>query len=190
MTTGQRQAAKRAASHAPHPEHLRGICSPSSRSMPRNSRLKLRDCRRSIQSLQRVCGLASGKYRTLDHLKNFVQERISDANTKADLTKILADNGAGAGATAKPGNAATAIASGSSVRQVRGSATSVRKNAAEAGSKLGASKFSPEVLEEARHEIRAASELASTFERPGRYFAQYGDQNEYMPSRSTNAAKG
>lgn len=51
-------------------------------------------------------------------------------------------------------------------------------------------RFGPDVLEDARQELNAAAGLASTFERPGRYFAQYGDQHEYMPSRSTNAAKG
>jgi hypothetical protein len=51
-------------------------------------------------------------------------------------------------------------------------------------------RFSPETLEEARQELRSAHELASSFEQPGRYFAEYGDQSEYMPSRSTNAAKG
>lgn len=56
--------------------------------------------------------------------------------------------------------------------------------------KAAVPKHSPEVLDQARHEIRAASELASSFERPGRYFAEHGDQNEGMPSRSTNAAKG
>lgn len=51
-------------------------------------------------------------------------------------------------------------------------------------------RFEPDVLEDARQELNNAAGLAGSFERPGRYFAQYGDQNEYMPSRSTNAAKG
>jgi hypothetical protein len=50
-------------------------------------------------------------------------------------------------------------------------------------------KFTPEILDEARQELTSAAGLASTFERPGRYFAEYGPL-EYMPSRSTNAAKG
>lgn len=50
--------------------------------------------------------------------------------------------------------------------------------------------FDPEIIEQARQELNAAAGLASSFERPGRYFAQWGDQNEYMPSRSTSAAKG
>jgi hypothetical protein len=53
-----------------------------------------------------------------------------------------------------------------------------------------AERFSAQTLEEARQELGAAHELASSFERPGRYFSQYGDQHAYMPSRSTNAAKG
>jgi|GEM_PF-6067428 hypothetical protein len=52
-----------------------------------------------------------------------------------------------------------------------------------------AQKFSPDILEEARQEIQNAAGLAGSFERPGRYFAEYGPL-EYMPSRSTNAAKG
>jgi hypothetical protein len=51
-------------------------------------------------------------------------------------------------------------------------------------------RFGPEILDEARQEVQAAAGLAGSFERPGRYFSAYGDQNEYMPSRSTNEAKG
>ncbi len=51
-------------------------------------------------------------------------------------------------------------------------------------------RFGPDVLGEARQELNAAAGLASSFERPGRYFAEYGGQEEHMPSRSTNAAKG
>jgi hypothetical protein len=51
-------------------------------------------------------------------------------------------------------------------------------------------RFGPDVLDDARQELNAAAGLASSFERPGRYFSQYGDQHAYMPSRSTNAAKG
>ena len=51
-------------------------------------------------------------------------------------------------------------------------------------------RFSPDVLDAARQELSAAAGLASSFERPGRYFAEYGDQHEHMPSRSTSAAKG
>jgi len=51
-------------------------------------------------------------------------------------------------------------------------------------------RFEPDVLEEARQELNNAAGLAGSFERPGRYFAEWGDQNEYMPSRSTSAAKG
>jgi hypothetical protein len=51
-------------------------------------------------------------------------------------------------------------------------------------------RFGPDVLGEARQELNAAAGLASSFERPGRYFAEYGSQEEHMPSRSTSAAKG
>jgi len=50
--------------------------------------------------------------------------------------------------------------------------------------------FSPETLDEARQELAAAHQLASSFEQPGRYFASVGQTDEPMPSRSTNAAKG
>lgn len=50
-------------------------------------------------------------------------------------------------------------------------------------------RFSPETLAEARQELISAHQLASSFERPGRYFAEE-DHLEGMPSRSTNAAKG
>jgi hypothetical protein len=50
-------------------------------------------------------------------------------------------------------------------------------------------RYSPETLEEARQELTAAHQLASSFERQGRYFAEE-DPLVGMPSRSTNAAKG
>jgi hypothetical protein len=53
-----------------------------------------------------------------------------------------------------------------------------------------AQRFSPETLDEARQELIAAHQLASSFEQPGRYLAGYASQEEHMPSRSTNAAKG
>lgn len=85
-----------------------------------------------------------------------------------------------------------------SVLAVHGQAETVRAAASQGGRKLGTpdkkiaapSKFSPEILGQAKHEIRAASELASNFERPGHYFAAVGQTDEHMPSRSTSAAKG
>jgi hypothetical protein len=50
-------------------------------------------------------------------------------------------------------------------------------------------RFDPDVLDDARQELNAAAGLASSFERPGRYFAEE-DHLQGMPSRSTNAAKG
>lgn len=39
-------------------------------------------------------------------------------------------------------------------------------------------RFGPDVLEEARHEIRAAVDMATSFERPGRYFSAVGQTDE------------
>jgi hypothetical protein len=119
--------------------------------------------------------LADGKLHHPADLQKFVNENVHEPKAKADLTKIVADY-----AAATAGQSSTGVA-------VSRSATGVPRTAP---GKPAASEFSPELLEEAKHEIRAASNVASSFERPGRYFAEYGDQHEHMPSRSTNAAKG
>jgi hypothetical protein len=51
-------------------------------------------------------------------------------------------------------------------------------------------RFGPDVLDEARQELSAAAGLASSFERPGRYFSSIGQTEEMIPQRSQSSAKG
>jgi hypothetical protein len=51
-------------------------------------------------------------------------------------------------------------------------------------------RFGPDVLDDARQEVRAAAGLASSFERPGRYFSSIGQTEEMIPQRSQSSAKG
>jgi len=51
-------------------------------------------------------------------------------------------------------------------------------------------RFGPDVLDEARQELNSAGGLASSFERPGRYFASIGQTEEMIPQRSQSSAKG
>lgn len=50
--------------------------------------------------------------------------------------------------------------------------------------------ITPEVRADATQEIRAASDLASTFERPGRYFAGIPQTEQGIPQRSQSSEKG
>src|SRR5579859_6824229 len=51
-------------------------------------------------------------------------------------------------------------------------------------------RFGPDVLDEARQELGAAAGLASSFERPGRYFASIGQTEDGIPIRSQSTKKG
>jgi hypothetical protein len=88
-------------------------------------------------------------------------------------------------------NMLTAFAKRGSIRiePIEESAPSAKANKPTAPVKQQslAGRFSPATLEEARQELTAAHQLASSFERPGRYFPEHA---EPLPSRSTNAAKG
>jgi hypothetical protein len=53
-----------------------------------------------------------------------------------------------------------------------------------------AERFSPATLEEARQELTAAHQLASSFDQPGRYFSSVGQTEEMIPQRSQSSAKG
>jgi len=123
----------------------------------------------------RLSEIAHGKLQSPADLQKFVDENVREPQAKAELTRLVADYAAQT--SAEP---STGVSAGSKARGIPRTAPKSAR----------ATKFSPAVLEEARQEIRAASGLASSFERPGRYFAEHGDQTEGMPSRSTNAAKG
>lgn len=145
---------------------------------------------------QRLSDFADGKYHTPADLQKLVRG-INDKNTKADLTKILADYSAATEAVRGNGgaNAEGNESASRGVLEVHGSSETVRGTEAQAGKTRNAltrsgvprsaprmaatksqvlSRFSPDVLEAAKHEIGAASELASSFERPGRYFSAVG----------------
>lgn len=51
-------------------------------------------------------------------------------------------------------------------------------------------RFGPDVLGDARQELNAAAGLASSFERPGRYFSSIGQTEEMIPQRSQSSARG
>lgn len=117
--------------------------------------------------------IADGRLHTPDALRKFVDETIRDSKAKADLTKLVADYAA----HSEPSTGVSATS------KARGIPRTAPKSAR-------APKFSPEALEEARQEIRAASGLASSFERPGRYFAGIGQDEQGIPQRSQSSAKG
>lgn len=128
-------------------------------------------------------GLASGQLHSPEHLKA-IAERVSDANTKAELTKAAEDYRAASTENRNAPRGKTPKSAPGSVLEVHGQAKGVRETKNQAGSKLA-----PEVRADAEHEIRAASELASTFERPGRYFAGIGQTEQGIPQRSQSSAK-
>lgn len=129
-------------------------------------------------------GLASGQLHSPEHLKA-IAERVSDANTKAELTKAAEDYRAASTENRNAPRGKTPKSAPGSVLEVHGQTKGVREAKNQAGSELA-----PEVRADAEHEIRAASELASTFERPGRYFAGIGQTEQGIPQRSQSSAKG
>jgi hypothetical protein len=125
--------------------------------------------------------MSDGQLHTPADLQNFVDENIHDSKAKAELSKLVADYAARAREEATSKKAVNQGDGDPILAAIRGSGA----NAA-----ATASNFSQEVLDEARQEIRAASGLASSFERPGRYFAEVGQTDEPVLTRYQSSAKG